>query len=673
MPDKFHTQIRTALSNENLQAALDANAERRILARTQAYASLPEDFQVLRQRAHAVRLQTIDQLEKYLEEFIRNVQDNGIIVHRAADAVEATRIVLDIARQNSAHLIAKSKSMVSEEIHLNQALESAGMQVVETDLGEYIVQLRHEPPAHIITPAVHLRRKDVGELFARELGIPYTEDVPTLTATARQVLRQVFLDADVGITGVNFGVAESGTLCIITNEGNGRMVTSLPHTHIALMGIERLVPSLTDLALMLELLPRSATGQKITVYTNLIHSPRRLGETDGALERHLVMVDNGRTHIKDSPLKEILFCIRCGACLNACPVFREIGGHAYVSRRGKQSAYQGPVGSVLAPGLFGVVEFGQLARASSLCGACKEACPVDIDLPKLLLRVRAGGMSIDMHHTPLNVPTTLALSIKLFNFIAVRSKMFAVSQKIAAIISSLLFHHQPWLRLPAFTRWGLSRDLPSPASQSFSNRWATGLVKNSSMSEPFRSRTQAAAQIAANPVQHQGYGYARFTRELEELGVVCTPCQRSQLTSQIADVLLNQNIQTIQSWAPTSLPAGLLDELQKSGIQIVYLPDPEVKAGLTGAIAGVAASGSLLLPAAPGQPLTASLLPSLHLVVVSSSRIYDHLDQVFILPEVKASSSTVLVTGPSRTADIEMTLSIGVHGPEELRVFCLVD
>ncbi len=387
----FRQRIRAALANPVLQAALDANAERRQQAFKAAFESLPQERELLRKRAHAVRAETIAHLDSYLEQFIANVQANGIAVHRAADAKQAVQIVLDLVQRAGARTVAKSKSMVSEEIHLNQALEAAGIRPVETDLGEYIVQLRGEPPAHIITPAVHLRRGEVGRTFAEKLGVAYTEDVAVLTRLARQVLRQTFLEAEVGLSGVNFGVAESGTLCLVTNEGNGRMVTTLPPRHIALMGIERLVPTLEDLALMLYLLPRSATGQKLSVYTSLIHGPRRPGEVDGPQERHLILLDNGRSALRASPLAEALYCIRCGACLNACPVFREIGGHAYQGAHGAYSPYPGPIGSVVSPGLFGVAEFGHLARASSLCGACREVCPVDIDLPKLLLRVRAAG------------------------------------------------------------------------------------------------------------------------------------------------------------------------------------------------------------------------------------------------------------------------------------------
>ena len=282
-PTQFKSHIRISIANEALQIALDNNTQRRLKGRAAAFESLP-DWRERRQRAHAVRADVITHLDEYRDQFIAKVEQNEIVVHRAKDAAEAINIVSEIIGSEP-KLIAKSKSMVSEEIELNHALEAAGHQVVETDLGEYIVQLRGEKPAHIITPAVHLRRHEVGKLFQEKLGIPYTEDIPTLTNTARKVLREVFLTADVGISGVNFGVAETGTLCIVTNEGNGRMVTTMPPVHIALMGMERIVPTLDDLALMLSLLPRSATGQKLSVYTQLIHSPRRADEVDGATSK----------------------------------------------------------------------------------------------------------------------------------------------------------------------------------------------------------------------------------------------------------------------------------------------------------------------------------------------------------------------------------------------------
>ena len=381
---EFRARIRTSLANPTLQLALDANAERRVNGRIRAWESLP-NWRERRQQAHAIRAEVIEHLEEYLAPFINKAKENGIMVHRAKDAAEAIQTILKItessfpgrldkidANHQTPLLVAKSKSMVTEEVNLNHALEAEGIRVVETDLGEYIVQLRGERPAHIITPAVHLRRDDVGRLFHEKLGIPYTEDIPTLTNTARKVLRDVFLNADIGISGVNFGVAETGTLCVVSNEGNARMVTTLPPLHIALMGMERLVRNLDDLAIMLSLLPRSATGQKLSVYTQLVHSPFP------GQQRHLILLDNGRSRLRNSPLKESLYCIRCGSCLNACPVFREIGGHAY------HSTYSGPIGSVISAGFFGS-DFVPLAQASSLCGACKDACPVDIDLPKLFL------------------------------------------------------------------------------------------------------------------------------------------------------------------------------------------------------------------------------------------------------------------------------------------------
>ncbi len=338
MADPFRKHIRTSLANTNLQTALDSNAERRHLARLNSYASLPDDIQRLRQRAHAVRAETIRNLDGYLAEFIRNAEANGMIVHQAKDGLEAVSQVLELVQGAGARRVVKSKTMVGDEIEINAALEKAGVQVVETDLGEWIVQMRGERPAHILTPAVHLRRQDVARLFQEKIGLPYTEDVAELTAATRRTLRQAFLDADVGISGVNFGVASEGALCLLTNEGNGRMVTTLPPLHIAIMGIERLAPTLDDLALMISLLPRSSSGQKMTVYANLIRGPRRPGEVDGALERHLILLDNGRRAMARSPLMEALYCIRCGACLNECPVFRELGGHAYVGDQGQPNS-----------------------------------------------------------------------------------------------------------------------------------------------------------------------------------------------------------------------------------------------------------------------------------------------------------------------------------------------
>lgn len=676
----FRQRIRAALANPVLQAALDANAERRQQAFKAAFESLPQERELLRKRAHAVRAETIAHLDSYLEQFIANVQANGIAVHRAADAKQAVQIVLDLVQRAGARTVAKSKSMVSEEIHLNQALEAAGIRPVETDLGEYIVQLRGEPPAHIITPAVHLRRGEVGRTFAEKLGVAYTEDVAVLTRLARQVLRQTFLEAEVGLSGVNFGVAESGTLCLVTNEGNGRMVTTLPPRHIALMGIERLVPTLEDLALMLYLLPRSATGQKLSVYTSLIHGPRRPGEVDGPQERHLILLDNGRSALRASPLAEALYCIRCGACLNACPVFREIGGHAYQGAHGAYSPYPGPIGSVVSPGLFGVAEFGHLARASSLCGACREVCPVDIDLPKLLLRVRAAGAGCAPQWTAAGnwgatlsdssslVPKGLRWGLHLFAWVAASPWRYALAQRLLGGVGWLMSPFSRWVRLPSFSGWGYSKDFPLPHGRPFRDRF-----RNLAAVTPVRREIPAeitpmgerVPSSAPRPLSEW------FLEELSALGGVGVRCSAAELKARLLHDLAARQIDRVQAWEEAHLPQGLLAWLRQNGVQVHLTPDPDLPAGLSGALAAVAESGTLVLTSGPGRPLTASLLPPLHFVILHERDILARLPEALRLPALRQAAAAVLISGPSRTADIEMTLTIGVHGPAELIVYLL--
>jgi L-lactate dehydrogenase complex protein LldF len=680
MSNSFNSQIEKSLKNPVLQAALDANAARRISVRSAALESLA-DFEGMRQQAHSVRAEVIAHLDELLERFAARVQENGITVHRAADAQEAQAIILEIARQNDVRRVAKAKSMVSEEIHLNAALEKAGLQVVETDLGEYIIQLRGEAPAHIITPAVHLRRQEVGQTFADHLDMPYTEDVQALTAAARRQLRQVFLEADMGISGVNFGVVETGSLCMITNEGNGRMTTTLPRVHVALMGIERLAPSMDDLVLFLSLLPRSATGQNLTVYTSLINRPRLPGEVDGALQRHLVLLDNGRRRIAASALAEILYCIRCGACLNACPVFRELGGHAYVGTSGKGSAYPGPIGSVLSPALFSTAEFGHLARASSLCGACKEACPVDIDLPKLLLRVRAGKTGVTqgddrqpVRPAPGNAPGYLRHGLRLFSWIATRPRWFGRAIRWAGAASRLVSPRSRWMKLPAFTGWGYSKDFPRPAVQPFRDRWKNRQAwSGSGRSAAISELREAAPEAASPPVRAEHVDLVSlFKTELEKLGGQFHLTTAESLPVKVAEILRNYQEDCVLSWTEENLPEGLLSRLQESGVRAEHTPNPAMRVGLTGALAGAAETGSILLASGVGRPLTASLLPEVHLAVIKASQIKPSLSEA--LPQsFEGQSNLVVISGPSRTADIEMTLTIGVHGPKELVVFCLKD
>jgi L-lactate dehydrogenase complex protein LldF len=671
MTTTFRRRIRQSIDNASLQAALDANTERRLKVRAAALASLP-DWETRRQRARAVRADVIEHLDEYIAQFAARLTENGVIVHRAVDAEEANRIVLGIVentqsdvddtRPPSPALIAKSKSMVSEEIGLNHNLEAAGHRVVETDLGEYIIQLRHERPAHIITPAVHLNRRQVGELFHEKLGIPYTEDIPTLTNTARKVLREVFLTADVGISGVNFGVVESGALAIVTNEGNGRMCTTLPRVHIALMGMERLAPTLDDLALFLSLLPRSATGQKLSVYTQLLRTPRP------GQQRHLVLVDNGRTRLRNSPLRESLYCIRCGACLNACPVFRELGGHAYIGADSSIAPYPGPIGSVISPGLLGENYF-QLAQASSLCGACKDACPVDIDLPKMLTRVRAGMArppALDTRHSSGEaLPSVLKFGLQMYTHLARTPRLFAVSQAFAAIGARIVSPVSAWMRFPAATGWGYSKDFPRPAAKSFRTRWKEGELGNGTLGhgklENGSLKDQTTHYQSANlpttdlPTQ--------FITELTAIGGTVIACTAQELPSRLSEFL--RQCEATQVFVDTAGAQNL-----PAGFEAVRKPNPAIKFGLTGCAAGIANTGTVLI-LDEGETLKASLLPETHLAILRTSQLVADLPEA--LAKTRNSPNAVLISGPSRTADIEMTLTIGVHGPKEIVVFLVDD
>ena len=383
---RFRAVAREKLGDAHTQRALNDATARLFEHRAKAWAEL-DDLEALRERAREIRTRTMDELERHLAAFTRAVEARGGRVHRCASAEEASAAVVGICRRAGARLAAKSKSMVTEEIGLNEALERAGIRVVETDLGEYILQLAGEPQVHIVAPAVEKTADDVAALLSQVEGRPVASDLAELARTARRQLRETFLAADVGITGANFGVAETGSVCLVTNEGNGRLVSSLPRVHMAVMGVERVVPTLADLAVLLRLLARSATGQKLTSYTTLVTGPRRKGEPDGPEELHVVLVDNGRTALLDGRYREMLNCIRCGACLNVCPVYRKTGGKAY------GPVYSGPMGAVLAPLLAGLERTPDHPHASSLCGACTDACPVKIPLHELLLELRADRVS----------------------------------------------------------------------------------------------------------------------------------------------------------------------------------------------------------------------------------------------------------------------------------------
>jgi L-lactate dehydrogenase complex protein LldF len=381
--ETFDANARAALTDAQLRGALHKATALFGERRREAARSLP-NWEELRSQARAIKDETLLHLDQYLEQFESNAEKAGAQIHWARDAAEANAIVCRLARGRNARLVVKSKSMATEEIHLNAALEAEGIEALETDLGEYIIQLAGETPSHIIAPAIHKTKSQIAELFTDKLGIERTSDIGKLTSTARQVLREKFAAADIGVSGVNFGVAETGTILILENEGNIRLTTSLPRTHIAVMGIEKVIPRFADLEVFLKLLPRSGTGQHLSAYQSLITGTKRNADDEGPDELHIILLDNGRSRILAHPVtRQSLACIRCGACLNACPVYQQIGGHAY------GSVYPGPIGAVITPQLFGLAKSAQLPYASSLCGACREVCPVKIDIPELLLHLRA--------------------------------------------------------------------------------------------------------------------------------------------------------------------------------------------------------------------------------------------------------------------------------------------
>jgi L-lactate dehydrogenase complex protein LldF len=405
-------------------------------------------------------------------------------MHWARDGVEVSNIIIRLLHERNAKRVVKSKSMATEEIHLNAALEAAGIETVETDLGEWIIQLANETPSHIVVPAIHKSKKQIAELFADKIGIEATDDVARLTGAARRVLRQRFAEADAGISGVNFGVAETGTILILENEGNIRLTTSLPKIHIAVMGIEKVIPRLSDLDVFLKLLPRSGTGQQLTAYQSLITGTRKRSEDEGPEELHIILMDNGRSRMLAHPVtRQSLACIRCGACLNACPVYQQIGGHAY------GSVYPGPIGAVITPQLIGIGKASQLPYASSLCGACREVCPVKIDIPALLLHLRAEVVEGTASGTagqkgPVKRKFAERLVFRLYAWAWSNPKLYESSTRIARFfqrfavkqgrirkVSGLIARLSP--PLEAWTAW---RDAPPIAERTFREQWREGSI-----------------------------------------------------------------------------------------------------------------------------------------------------------------------------------------------------
>lgn len=414
-----------------------------------------EHGEALRRQAAAAKRRALAQLPELLEEAERKLTENGFRVLWAADAAEAGRHALQIAQAHGVGLVTKSKSMLTEEIALNHVLEAAGIRVVETDLGEYIIQLVNEPPSHIIAPVIHKTREQIRDIFVEKLGMEPTDDAGQMVAFARQVLRRDFLAADMGVSGGNFIIAESGSLALVTNEGNGRMCTSMPSLHVALVGIEKIVATLQDYATLTQVLPRSGTGQDMAIYTTIINGPRRPDEADGPQEVYIILVDNGRSDIYATDYAEALTCIRCGACQNACPVYRSTGGHAY------GWVYGGPIGAVLTPLYVGLENAAPLPQASSLCGACKQVCPVDIDLPRMLLDLRAEGVRRGQAERSIRV------GMKAWALAAASPARFELAGRLARLGQRVGPKHLPG----PLGGWTQYRDFPGLAPKSFRELW----------------------------------------------------------------------------------------------------------------------------------------------------------------------------------------------------------
>ncbi len=461
--DRFVDSAAAALGDATLQAAL-GRLNRDSRASLLAVRDRLPEFGALSDAAVEIKDHALAHLDRYLEEFERNVTALGGTVHWCRDAEEACQAVLDICRARGATKVAKGKSMVTEEIALNDHLARHGVDAVETDLGEYILQLRGETPSHIVMPAIHLTRQGITETFRdhhRWLDADRPLDAARdLTDEARRTLRQTFLDAEIGVTGANFLIAESGTAVIVTNEGNGDLVQTLPPVHVVVTGIEKVVPTAADAFTLLRILARSATGQEITTYTTFATGPRRDGDPDGPEEFHVVLLDNGRSELLAGEFREALRCIRCGACQSVCPVYRSVGGHAY------GWVYGGPIGAVLTPGLIGHDRARDLPEASSLCGACEEVCPVRIPLPALLRRWRERA-----HRSGLS-PSRSRLALAAWGWLARRPAVYGLVMRAAiGVLGVMAGRRGRFRRLPFAGAWTTTRDLPAPEGGTFMTRW----------------------------------------------------------------------------------------------------------------------------------------------------------------------------------------------------------
>ena len=640
------------------------------------------DPEAARDRAAAIKDDVLTRLPSLLSALESKCRANGIQVHHAADAASACETILAIchAAAPKGAIIAKGKSMVTEEIHLNEHLEAAGYHPIETDLGEFIIQIDRDTPSHIVMPIIHKNRHEVGASFRRE-GIGDTDDATELTLLAREHLRSKFRDAQIGISGVNFAIASTGRLVIVENEGNNRLSTTVPPVHIAVMGMEKLLPTEADLALFLPLLAGSATNQPITTYVHFLTGPRQVDELDGPTEVHLVILDNGRSAMLDGPYRDALKCIRCAACLNACPVYRQATGHGY------GHVYPGPIGAVLAPQLDPA--YADLARASTLCGLCEEVCPVKIPIPAMLLQLRAAQKN--------------AMPWAAYAFGATRPSLWRTGLRMLPMAGAVPH--------PLKSNWLEFRDLPRREGREFRSWWASEGVALPPGEEGvprlaggravdtvnFASTSLALVSLGYSPLEKGGEQnsspclqgeVAADHRDDDGGGMPQTPPLPSPLpqggegalpTSPTASGL-PQNWGTLLQdrfmTAATAAGARIIDadELAALLTRPLYAepathasstsPIWDAEVGYSVADFGIAETGSIVVSAGHGHARLGSLVPPVNVVRVQ--RIVGNLSDAI---DTISASSSVIITGPSRTADIEGVLVRGIHGPRELLIY----
>ncbi|MFP6890387.1 MAG: LutB/LldF family L-lactate oxidation iron-sulfur protein [Nitrospinota bacterium] len=697
MTSPFNKRAAAALADDGLQEALRVATSRFGDMRKQAFESTAAPLP-LRARAREIRRHTFDDLDRHLDTLFTSLRRLGVHVHSAADSSEANKIILGIARRHGVQTVVKSKSMATEEIHLNAAFEAAGITPFETDLGEWILQLAGDVPSHLVAPALHKTREQVAQLFAEKVDTGIGGDPRDLTAAARKKLRGEFLRAGMGVSGVNFAIAETGTLCLVTNEGNGRLVTTLPKVHVAVMGFEKVVPTVEEALTLLAVLPRSATGQKVTSYFTMLTGPRRADEADGPDEMHLVVLDNGRSRHLGGPFHEAFYCIRCGACQNACPVYQSVGGHAY------DSVYGGPIGAIISPMLYGVEASGELSAASSLCGACQEACPVFVDIPRMLLEMR------QMRVARRQISSFERAAFRLGGWTMRNPWIWGLGVKLLPPLLGPLVRRgmMDWLPGPAGA-WMKGRALPPPAKKSFRALWRERRRGSGGATpppptaappeEPLDGSRQIVEQTRRSLSLAHGLSHGpadappgplpevdvpdpvgRFCTEFEGAGGHAYRPETLDAAREVVLTLFRRFGGRPSAVSEgLALPAG--DWLREEGAEVLPLSPAgddcreglaRAGIGVTGCDWAISETGTVVLLSSDRCPRLYSLLPEVHLVLIPEDRIIPHLSAAGPLIQGALSGGNAapscvnLITGPSRSADIGLTLIEGVHGPCEI-------